>query len=177
MERGRLDAVTLTEQDVGVSVGVGFLNVIDPPGERVECAPPGLALGGDALGGNALAAHAHHLGAGRPHVGQPGLPGTLHLQVLAGRDRALGVRQQLCQEVLERLVITLSIREAAKERLRTPEGQELGRVVMETDHTDWWFLGPDQSWWERKNGSRKNLPKIAVPDPADPADGENEDGQ
>jgi len=49
---------------------------------------------------------------------------------------------------------------AAVKRLRTPEGQELARTVMETDHTDWWFLGPDQSWWERKNGSRKDLPRV-----------------
>lgn len=48
----------------------------------------------------------------------------------------------------------------AEKRLRTPEGRQLAAAVMETDHTDWWFLGPDQSWWERKNGSRKDLPKI-----------------
>lgn len=46
---------------------------------------------------------------------------------------------------------------AARERLRTPHGQELAVTIMETDHTDWWFLGPDQSWWERKNGARKPL--------------------
>lgn len=62
---------------------------------------------------------------------------------------------------------------AAEKRIRTPEGKKLARAVMETDHTDWWFLGPDQSWWEKKNGSRKDLPKISVPDEAD----ENEDGQ
>jgi putative hydrolase of HD superfamily len=44
---------------------------------------------------------------------------------------------------------------AARERLRTPQGQELAGTIMETDHTDWWFLGPDQSWWERKNGAHK----------------------
>lgn len=70
---------------------------------------------------------------------------------------------------------------AAKERLRTPEGQELARAVLETDHTDWWYLGPDQAWWERKNGSRKDLPRI---DPDGGAGGAgdagsdgNEDGQ
>lgn len=63
---------------------------------------------------------------------------------------------------------------AAKERLRTPQGQELAKAVLETDHTDWWFLGPDQAWWERKNGSRTNLPKIDV-DAAQAA--EDEDGQ
>lgn len=37
-------------------------------------------------------------------------------------------------------------------RLRTPEGKRLAEAVASTDHTDWWFLGPDQSWWEKKNG-------------------------
>ncbi len=78
---------------------------------------------------------------------------------------------------------------AAVQRLRTPQGRELGRAIMETDHTDWWFLGPDESWWTRKNGSRKDLPRVAVPgaagkggcgapcegDSGDP--GENVDGQ
>jgi len=64
---------------------------------------------------------------------------------------------------------------AAAKRIRTPEGKKLAKAVMETDHTDWWFLGPDQSWWEKKNGSRKDLPKISVPDAADGE--ENEDGQ
>lgn len=41
---------------------------------------------------------------------------------------------------------------AALERLRTPEGRTLAASIAETDHTDWWFLGPDQAWWERKNG-------------------------
>lgn len=42
--------------------------------------------------------------------------------------------------------------ECARQRLRTPEGQELAGAIMSTDHTDWWFLGPDACWWERKNG-------------------------
>lgn len=61
---------------------------------------------------------------------------------------------------------------AAVQRLRTPQGQELGRAIMETDHTDWWFLGPDESWWTRKNGSRRDLPKVQVAD-----SGEDEDGR
>lgn len=44
---------------------------------------------------------------------------------------------------------------AAKERLRTPEGVALGQAVLATDHTDWWFLGQDEAWWERKGGGRK----------------------
>lgn len=66
---------------------------------------------------------------------------------------------------------------AAKERLRTPEGRELARAVLETDHTDWWFLGPDQAWWERKNGSRKTPPPVDAPPATDPGDIEGEDGQ
>ncbi|PKN07795.1 MAG: phosphohydrolase [Deltaproteobacteria bacterium HGW-Deltaproteobacteria-8] len=65
---------------------------------------------------------------------------------------------------------------AAMQRFRTPEGKELASTIMETDHTDWWFLGPDASWWEKKNGSRKT-PKIPVPDAADGDEGGNEDGQ
>ncbi|MDP3427510.1 MAG: HD domain-containing protein [Humidesulfovibrio sp.] len=64
---------------------------------------------------------------------------------------------------------------AAEQRFRTDEGRQLARTIMETDHTDWWFLGPDQSWWEKKNGSRADLPKINVSKDTD-AD-ENEDGQ
>ena len=42
--------------------------------------------------------------------------------------------------------------ECAAQRLRTPQGRELAEAIMTTDHTDWWFLGPDACWWERKNG-------------------------
>lgn len=72
---------------------------------------------------------------------------------------------------------------AAAMRFRTPEGKELAKAVMETDHTDWWFLGPDASWWEKKNGSRRKPVKPPRPDAPDPGiapeggtDG-NEDGQ
>lgn len=41
---------------------------------------------------------------------------------------------------------------AALERLRTEQGQALAARIAETDHTDWWFLGPDAAWWSRKNG-------------------------
>ncbi len=42
----------------------------------------------------------------------------------------------------------------AAQRLRTSEGKALGLQIMETDHTDWWFNGPDRSWWIRKNGKK-----------------------
>ncbi len=42
--------------------------------------------------------------------------------------------------------------EASLGRLRTEEGRRLARAVAETDHSDWWFLGPDRKWWSRKNG-------------------------
>lgn len=42
--------------------------------------------------------------------------------------------------------------ESALERLRTPEGRELAQRIATTDSSDWWYLGPDKSWWECKNG-------------------------
>ena len=44
--------------------------------------------------------------------------------------------------------------ECSLERLRTEEGRRLAAVIRETDHTDWWFRGPDQSWWRNRNGGR-----------------------
>ncbi len=43
--------------------------------------------------------------------------------------------------------------DGALPRLRTEEGKALAARIMDTDHTDWWFVGPDKSWWENKNGS------------------------
>lgn len=45
--------------------------------------------------------------------------------------------------------------ESALQRVRTEWGRELARTIAETDHKDWWFLGPDPSWWTRKNGTDK----------------------
>ncbi len=42
--------------------------------------------------------------------------------------------------------------ECALERLRTDAGRELAGAVSKTDHTDWWFKGPDRCWWSRGNG-------------------------
>jgi len=46
--------------------------------------------------------------------------------------------------------------EMAVQRVRTEWGQDLARTIAETDHKDWWFLGPDPSWWTRKNGKDKS---------------------
>jgi putative hydrolase of HD superfamily len=40
--------------------------------------------------------------------------------------------------------------EAARHRLVTPSGKELAKAILEADHTDWWFKGPDSDWWVRK---------------------------
>ncbi len=40
----------------------------------------------------------------------------------------------------------------ALQRLRTKEGQALARRIIDSDHTHWWFNGPEKSWWIRKNG-------------------------
>lgn len=44
--------------------------------------------------------------------------------------------------------------EGALHRLRTSFGKELAQTIACTDHTDWWFIGPDESWWQRKNGKK-----------------------
>lgn len=44
--------------------------------------------------------------------------------------------------------------ELALERLRTPEGQALGKKIVETNPTDWWMERPDRSWWTRANGGK-----------------------
>lgn len=45
--------------------------------------------------------------------------------------------------------------ESAVLRLRTDQGRSLARTIVTTDHTDWWFLGPDSDWWANKNGGKK----------------------
>jgi len=45
--------------------------------------------------------------------------------------------------------------EIAVQRVRTQWGQELAKTITETDHKDWWFLGPDPEWWIKKNGKDK----------------------
>ncbi|MCF8038144.1 MAG: HD domain-containing protein [Desulfohalobiaceae bacterium] len=42
--------------------------------------------------------------------------------------------------------------EHALKRLRTASGNHLAAVILQTDHTDWWFKGVDVSWWANKNG-------------------------
>lgn len=41
--------------------------------------------------------------------------------------------------------------ESAVERIAHGYSQRTGSDVLKTDHTDWWYLGPDRSWWERKS--------------------------
>lgn len=45
--------------------------------------------------------------------------------------------------------------QGALPRLRTEFGRELAQRISETDHTDWWYKGPDRNWWTRKNGKKK----------------------
>ncbi len=47
--------------------------------------------------------------------------------------------------------------EYAVQRLRTSEGRDLGQRILEADHTDWWFNGPEKSWWVKKNGKNNAL--------------------
>lgn len=43
--------------------------------------------------------------------------------------------------------------EAALQRLATDAGQELAGRIVQSDHTDWWFKGPDKDWWVKKGRS------------------------
>jgi len=38
----------------------------------------------------------------------------------------------------------------ARQRLHTPVGKELARIIVETAHNAWWFQGPDASWWQKR---------------------------
>lgn len=42
----------------------------------------------------------------------------------------------------------------ATKRLRSQEGQSLAEAIMARDHTDWWFLGQNDEWWQSK-GKKK----------------------
>lgn len=44
--------------------------------------------------------------------------------------------------------------EAAVKRLSSPLAKELAQTALHTDHTDWWYKGPEASWWE-KGGDRE----------------------
>lgn len=40
--------------------------------------------------------------------------------------------------------------ENAVPRLHTDMAKEIAQTILETDHTDWWYLGPDSSWWGKR---------------------------
>lgn len=40
--------------------------------------------------------------------------------------------------------------ESALDRLHTDAGKALAAEITQSDHTDWWFKGPDREWWIRK---------------------------
>lgn len=44
--------------------------------------------------------------------------------------------------------------DCALQRLRTETAKELAATIARTDHTDWWFKGPDPQWWHNKNGKK-----------------------
>lgn len=43
--------------------------------------------------------------------------------------------------------------DCALPRLRTDLARNMAEMIARTDHTDWWFSGPDQSWWEKGHQS------------------------
>lgn len=44
--------------------------------------------------------------------------------------------------------------EAAVQRVHSEQGRELAEHIVESDHTDWWFGGPDKGWWIDKGKKR-----------------------
>jgi len=42
------------------------------------------------------------------------------------------------------------------QRLRTDQGKQLAQTIRDTDHSDWWFQGPDPAWWANKNGKESS---------------------
>ena len=40
--------------------------------------------------------------------------------------------------------------EAAVKRVGSDVGRELADAIVKSDHTDWWFKGPDADWWVKK---------------------------
>ena len=40
--------------------------------------------------------------------------------------------------------------ESALGRLATDAGKTLAAEIAHSDHTDWWFKGPDREWWVKK---------------------------
>jgi putative hydrolase of HD superfamily len=50
-------------------------------------------------------------------------------------------------------------------RLRTDIGRKLATMIIRTDHTDWWFSGPDPTWWQA--GHRPDTPEAKPVDLGD----------
>ncbi|WP_051261758.1 HD domain-containing protein [Desulfovibrio inopinatus] len=46
--------------------------------------------------------------------------------------------------------------DCALKRLKTDVAQQLAQQISVVDHTDWWFLARERSWWEKKNGHDKS---------------------
>jgi putative hydrolases of HD superfamily len=81
---------------------------------------------------------------------------------------AVGTPEALLAQDADQLDLILNLKEqqdlgntyakkwldCALKRLRTDEAIQLANTIAETDHSDWWFLGPDESWWSRRNGEK-----------------------
>lgn len=53
--------------------------------------------------------------------------------------------------------------DCALSRLHTDFARNLAAMIMRTDHTDWWFSGPDPDWW--RNGHRPDPVKTDISKP------------
>ncbi|MFP4048320.1 MAG: HD domain-containing protein [Desulfovermiculus sp.] len=91
------------------------------------------------------------------------------MQVQAEMESAVSQEAVLAQDA-DQLDLILSLKQEqdlgnpyaqkwithALDRLRSDLGRHLAQIIMQTDHTDWWFRTADSSWWSRKNGKPAN---------------------
>lgn len=43
---------------------------------------------------------------------------------------------------------------SAVKRLKTPEGQALAAMILETESSDWWILAKNEDWWVNRKGAK-----------------------
>ena len=91
------------------------------------------------------------------------------LEVQRELEEARSERAMLAQDA-DQLDLILSLKEEqdlgnpyagkwithALPRLRSEPGRHLAQIILETDHTRWWFEAADRSWWSQKNGQDRH---------------------
>lgn len=44
-------------------------------------------------------------------------------------------------------------------RLKSDLGRELYKIIITSNHTDWWYKQKDKSWWEKRHNNEKKMQK------------------